>query len=264
MSDEKITKINNLLRQWPNGVPGTSRWMKSFGISSSLLDRYIKSSWLKRLGNGAYSKLDDEVTWEGAVCALQTQLHLNAYIGGKTALEFFGKIDSIPLGKGAKAFIFSDTSVQKLPGWFLNCNWNRKIIHKRTNLFPEDFSEGIETQDFESFSVKLSGPERAAIEYTYMIKGSDFECEEAKNIFEMLHGLRIKKVQSLLEACNSIKTKRIFMFLAEIADLQWINKVDKSKIDFGSGNREFYKGGKLHPKYLITVPESLLTNVKRV
>jgi hypothetical protein len=37
----------------------------------------------------------------------------------------------------------------------------------------------------------------------------------------------------------------------------WLRQINREEISLGSGKRMLVKGGKLDPKYLITVPEDL-------
>ncbi len=78
--------------------------------------------------------------------------------------------------------------------------------------------------------------------------------EEAVLIMENLVTLRPQLVQSLLENCNFIKVKRLFMYMAELHGHPWADQIDKSEIDFGKGKRLIVKNGMLDKKYMITVP----------
>jgi hypothetical protein len=77
---------------------------------------------------------------------------------------------------------------------------------------------------------------------------------EAALIMDGLTTLRPILVQSLLEACNSVKVKRIFLSMAEKSDYPWFRKLDTKKISLGAGNRVVVEGGILDKKYLITLP----------
>jgi hypothetical protein len=74
---------------------------------------------------------------------------------------------------------------------------------------------------------------------------------------EGLNNLRPLQVQKLLEACESIKVKRLFVFMAEKAGHAWFKHVDLSKVNLGSGKRSIVIGGQLDPKYQITLPKEL-------
>ena len=68
--------------------------------------------------------------------------------------------------------------------------------------------------------------------------------------------LTLRLVQALLERCNSVKVKRLFMVLAESFQHAWVKKLDLSKVDFGKGKRILVRGGRFDSKYNITVPDT--------
>ncbi len=74
---------------------------------------------------------------------------------------------------------------------------------------------------------------------------------------EGLANLSPRRMQNLLEEATSIKVKRVFFFFADRHHHRWLNRIDREKIDLGRGKRMLVKGGKLDPKYEITVPEGL-------
>ena len=76
---------------------------------------------------------------------------------------------------------------------------------------------------------------------------------------EGLNNLRPALVQSLLEACQSVKVKRLFLYLAEKSNHDWFTYLDLSKIDLGSGKRSIVKDGVYISRYQITVPKELET-----
>jgi tRNA-binding EMAP/Myf-like protein len=78
--------------------------------------------------------------------------------------------------------------------------------------------------------------------------------EESLLIMESLVTLRPEIVQKLLEICRFVKVKRLFMYMAKKHRHPWVEKLDLSRIDFGSGKRRIVSGGELDPKYQITVP----------
>jgi hypothetical protein len=52
-----------------------------------------------------------------------------------------------------------------------------------------------------------------------------------------------------------VKTKRLFLWFAHRHNHAWLKMIDTEKIDIGKGKRMLVPGGRLDPKYLITVPE---------
>ncbi len=92
------------------------------------------------------------------------------------------------------------------------------------------------------------------MEYLHDVpKREDFD--RVNNIMGRLASLRPKVLQQLLEACNSVRVKRLFMYMAEYHGHSWFHRLDPSKINFGKGKREIVKGGTFNKKYLIVVPE---------
>ena len=76
-------------------------------------------------------------------------------------------------------------------------------------------------------------------------------------VMEMLSGLRPELVQELLERCSSVKVKRLFMYMAEKTKYAWVEDIDKTKIDFGSGRRMIVPKGKYIREYNMTIPTDL-------
>ena len=72
-----------------------------------------------------------------------------------------------------------------------------------------------------------------------------------------LNNLRPKSVQGLLEACTSIKVKRLFLYMAEKAGHSWFNYLKLGAINLGKGKRQIVAAGVYIPKYQITVPKEL-------
>lgn len=78
--------------------------------------------------------------------------------------------------------------------------------------------------------------------------------DEVRQLMGALSDIRPKIIQTLLENCNSIKVKRVFMLLAERYSYPWLKDLDLTKVNFGKGKREFIKNGYLDKKYQITIP----------
>lgn len=74
---------------------------------------------------------------------------------------------------------------------------------------------------------------------------------------EGLNNLRPSQVQALLEQCNSVKVKRLFLYLAEKSDHEWVHHLQLEKINLGKGKRSVVKGGAYNSKYQITVEREL-------
>jgi len=252
MNTEKTTKINQLLSSQPSGVVFLSAWLSDNGYSLDLQKRYRNSNWLKSVGTGAMIRLNDYVTYEGALYALQKQSNLSIHIGGKTALSHLGKSHYLELSN-SKATLFGDAG-EKLPAWFKNYDWHVKIDYHSSSFLPPNL--GLLDLEFKTFSMRISGTVRALLECLYLVPGKQslLECFE---IMEGLNNLRPKQVQELLEKCTSIKVKRLFLYLAEKADHSWREYINLETIDLGSGKRSIVKNGVYVSKHQITVPKEL-------
>lgn len=248
------SKLNLLLRHWPRGTVTVSSWLAGQGIYRQLLDAYQKSSWVERIGYGAFIRAGDTVDWTGALYAMQEQLRLPIYVGGKTSLEISGYSQTIPLGAGRSVFLFGPNG-QRVPKWFSARDWKVKVCYTMTNLFHSHQEIGLTSKPVGDYHITLSSLERAIMEVLYFVPKSE-SFEEAASLVENLTmaTLRPNLVQKLLEDCNSVKVKRLFMYLAEANKFAWVDKIDLSKVDMGRGKRVIVKNGRYDAKYKITVP----------
>jgi len=254
MASAQSSKINQLLKKWPTGAVAVLSWLEQQGVYQQLIHEYEKTSWVRRVGRGAYVKAGDKVEWPGGLYALQEQLGLPIHAGGKTALSMQGYAHYVPMGKGTTVVLFGPPNV-KLPLWFKQYRWGGKIRYATTNLFVSKGEHGLTQKEMSFYSVTVSTPERAMLEVLYEVPKRE-SYEEATLLMEGLTTLRPRLVQTLLEHCASVKVKRLFMVLAERCKHVWVNKLDLSQVEFGKGKRMLLKGGRFDSKYSITVPES--------
>ncbi len=252
MSLENDKKLNPLIADWPVGAVYATSWLKKSGFSDQLLNRYKKSHWLTSVGSGALKRAGDEVSYQGAVYALQKQLDSSIHVGAKTALALQGKAHYLQLGN-VTATLFGGSEA-RLPRWFNKADWNVKTDYYSTSFLPPEL--GLVDLELKTFTVKISSPARAIMECLYLApdKQDLMECYE---LLESLTNLRPQQVEALLEACTSVKVKRLFLFLAERAKHSWFEYLDLTKIDLGAGKRSIAPNGVFNKKYQITVPKEL-------
>ncbi len=258
MSGGNATKINRLLQSQPPGVVLQSDWLAEQGYSFSLQDRYRTSKWLESIGSGAMIRAGDRVGYEGAIYALQRQSGLSIHPGGKTALSLLGKAHYLEMAASGSITVFGERR-EKLPAWFQKRDWGVKIDYHQTSFLPAGL--GITEIELKNFELKISGAARALMECLYLApqKQGIVECYE---LMEGLNNLRPKEVQDLLEKCESVKVKRLFLYLAEKAGHRWFNQLNLKTIELGSGKRLVERGGVYVAKYRITVPKKLEENGK--
>ncbi len=255
MSTKKKTKINYLLSTTPHGTVMLSSWLVQKGYSLDLQKRYKKSDWLESIGFGAMIRSGDSVDYPGGIYALQNQAGLSVHIGGRTALSLQGRGHYIEMSAG-RVVLFGG-SQERLPEWFKNYRWKLKVDYYATSFLPVDM--GLKSLEEKGFSIKVSSPARAIMECLFLAPKYQelFECYE---LMEGLNSLRPKSVQVLLENCSSIKVKRLFLYLAEKFNHQWLDSLNLRKVDLGSGKRSLVKKGVYIGKYKITVPKEFEKN----
>ena len=252
MSSRKESKINQLLRSVPPGIVILSSWLGEKGYSSELQKRYRKSNWLDSIGTGAMIRKGDQVTYEGAIYALQHQANLSIHPGGKTALNLQGKAHYLELS--TKSVVLFGAPGEQLPAWFRKHKWEQAMHYYRSGFLPSDL--GYTEIDSKSFRYKISNPARAMMECLFLVpnKQSLVECYE---IMEGLNNLRPSQVQALLEQCSSIKVKRLFLYLAGKSGHEWVKHIQLDRIDLGKGKRSIIKGGVYDSEYEITINKEL-------
>ncbi|MGB4848534.1 MAG: type IV toxin-antitoxin system AbiEi family antitoxin domain-containing protein [Saprospiraceae bacterium] len=161
------------------------------------------------------------------------------------------------MGKG-KVNLFGGKD-ERLPAWFKTNKWDVSLNYHSTSFLPA--TSGLTKYETNNFSIDISGPVRAMMECLYLAP-NEFDLLESYQLMEGLNTLRPDQVQQLLESCNSVKVKRLFLYLAEKAGHQWFSKINLNNIDLGSGKRSLVKNGVYISKYEITVPKELEVNDK--
>jgi len=231
-------------------------WLQKQGIYRQLAESYLQGGWVKRIGQGAYIQVSDTVNWTGALYALQFELTMKVHVAAIIALELQGYAHFLPLGKGHPVWLFKDAQeTRSLPHWFLtwaNAEVAFNVVTRK--LFEANWRLGLTEKTFGEYSVYLSCPERAIMEYLDLVPQQQ-TLEQGYLLMENLQTLRPKMVQELLENCTSVKVKRLFMHAAEREGLSWVKKLDLTNVDFGSGKRVIGVGGKLDSKYNLSVPK---------
>ncbi len=252
MTTQNETKLKTLLKNMKPETVGLASWLEELGISRNLQKHYRNSGWLESMGRGAFKRPGEKVQWQGALYALQYQAKLNVYVGAITALSMQGFSHYFRLSK-EKVFLFSPPK-NNLPKWFQSYYWGNPIHQQKTAFLPMDL--GIVEHEEKNFFIKISSPERAMFECLYLAPKT-LDLVECYHLMEGLVNLKPKLVQELLQKCNSVQVKRLFLYLCEKANHQWLKFIDISSFDLGNGNRRITEGGVYISKYQITIPKEL-------
>ncbi|MCY4643201.1 MAG: type IV toxin-antitoxin system AbiEi family antitoxin domain-containing protein, partial [Bacteriovoracales bacterium] len=262
---EIVPKINQILSRWDAGKIHSLKWLVEQGLGRDFVQswayRYYKQGVLRKVGPGTYRLNNTPLLWEAAIHFLQEELGKRFHICGKSALELQGSSHFVPVaGKGVLHLV--SYCRDKNPSWFVDIDFGTDFQFKNSNLFPRDFFEGdyrerlLETHEGPfDLTVKISCRELAILELFHSINfEQDFE--SGKDYLEGLFRLRSEILQVLLESCNSIRVKRIFLYLSEkLHKDDYFANLDFSKIDLGKGKRQVFRGdSQFDRKYQITVP----------
>ncbi len=274
MTKRNRNKLNQLIRDLPDGLLVDASWLEQRGYSRSLRSQYVAAGWVSQPTRGVYSRPQGIQTWQQVVISLQSLLDVPVSVGGRTALEMQGYAHYLSQSH-QRVHLYSDA---KLPGWVekLANDWVF-VLHNRSRLLPNIDPEsnepstdllrryteeqmlpgGLQLTYWGEWNRPLifSGIERAILEMVDELPNH----ESFDNVNMMMEGLvniRPNRMQSLLEITKSIKVKRLFFFFASRHQHRWLAVLDRSRIDFGRGKRHLVKGGKLDPIWKITVPKS--------
>lgn len=255
MSIVKKNKLKNLLTVWLDKTIATAHMLLEQGVSAQLAKKYVESGWMAPIGHGAYKKLGDDLVWQSGVNALQAQLKIPVHVGGLSALSFNGVTHYLRLGK-EPLFLFVPLTVY-LPKWFIEYDWGRPIVVVRTSYLPQDV--GIKAYQEQNIEIKYATVERALLELLYLAP-KQVDILECYQIVEGLQNMRPSMLQTLLEECSSVKVKRLFLFMADKAQLPVMKHLNLKKIDLGKGNRSIVRHGKFDSKYKLVLPDELVKN----
>lgn len=253
MSTQKESKLRKMLDLHRQGTVALPKWLESLGISRELQKSYRKNGWLETMGAGAFKRSGEQVNWQGALHAIQQQAKLPIHTGALTALSMQGLSHYFRM-TDETVFLFSPPQTL-LPRWFKNHAWGYPVQHIKTSLLPQAL--GMTQHEEKNFSITISSPERAILECLYLAP-TKLDLVECYHLLEGLSNLRPKLVQELLEQCTSVKTKRLFLYMADKAQHQWLTFVDKKKIDVGKGDRSIIKGGVYNSEFHISIPKELV------
>lgn len=252
VSTKRDAKLKKMLELHRPGSVLLASWLDREGISRDLQARYRRSGWLESVGVGAFKRPGDAVTWQGALYALQQQSELPFHAGAMTALSLQGFSHYLRLGRHS-VYLFSPRG-SKLPAWLKKWDWGMDILHVPTSFLSSKL--GFVEHDENNFTIRISSPERAMLECLYLAP-KRMDLMECFQIMESMTTLRPKVVEGLLTACGSVKVKRLFLYMAEKANHQWLQFVDQSKLDLGKGERSLSKGGAYVAKYNLVIPKEL-------
>ena len=278
MGEQKSTKINLLQDLLEEGLLAPTGWLEAQGYSRALISRYVDSGWLVSPARGVYRRPGPSLKWQHVVASLQRVAGSYLHVGGRTALVQRGLGHYVRMSGPETIFLYGP---EVLPAWVNKLGLQERFVVRNDAMFGGlrarrnesgalvDFHDaplqskqladlGLQEMTWGAWDWRLlySTDERAMFEVLQDVPTRE-SVYEADVLMQGLVNVRPARVMSLLMACASVKVKRLFLALAERHQHQWLAHLDLTKVDLGKGKRMLAPGGKLHPKYLITLPADL-------
>ncbi|MBO8428880.1 MAG: type IV toxin-antitoxin system AbiEi family antitoxin [Bacteroidetes bacterium] len=247
------TKINEIVQRVPRNSPLFSSWLAEKGIDRKEQTSYVRSGWIERIGHGVYKFSGATPTAYSVISAYNSQLSKKCHIGASSALDLRGYSHFVPMGKPT-AYVFTEENT-RIPEWMSAGDWDMTIKHYSSAIFGTD-GLGLETITNDGYDLLISSPERAIMECLNMTP-VQYSLMDTYYMMEMLTTLRPKLIQQLLEACSSVKVKRLFLYMSEKSGHQWFNALNTDTIDLGSGQRLLTPGGRYISRYQMTISQEL-------
>ena len=278
MSVQTAGKLNLLHALLDEGLLAPTGWLEEHGYSRALLGKYVSSGWLESPARGVSRRPGPPLKWQHVVASLQLLDQNYLHVGGRTALIQRGFGHYVQMS-GAETILLFGPDV--LPAWVNRLGLRERFAVRADAMFgalragrdeqgrPRDLHDkpvspeklagfGLMEVTWGAWDWRLwfSSEERAILELLQDVPARE-SVYEADVLLQGLVNLRPKRVSALLRACGSIKVKRLFLALAERHAHAWFKHLDLTGLDLGQGKRMLTPGGKLHPKYLVTLPADL-------
>ena len=259
MATRSESKLNRLQQELPEGLLADAAWMEANGYSSALRSQYVRAGWLESPARRVYRRSRTPLAWQQVVMSLQTLLDLPMAVGGRTALEQQGYAHYLS-AEMREVHLYGP---KRPPTWLASLPLDVTFHwHNSLRLFPGDPDAPQEPSPIMystarmQLPIRYSSKERAVLELLDELPERE-SFHQVDALMEGLSDLSPRRLQTLLEACASVKVKRLFLFFVDRHRHAWRSRLDVSRIDLGSGKRVLVKGGRLDPTYHITVPSDL-------
>ncbi len=270
MTQQRQERLKPLLDDLPPGYVADAAWLTARGIDRKSILQYEQRGWLEKLARGVYRRPDihrdgSGRDWRRLVLSLQRVMEYEVHVGGRTALSLQGFEHYLSLGaEAAPVYLHGH-----VPSWLARLPNADRFETRTLSLFGGSKTGVDGTGDEEQSSppqrqlndLVVSTPERAILELLNELPANE-SFHNVDAIFEGLANLRPRLLEALLKECRSVKVKRLFFVFADSQDHAWRQHLNPDDYDLGSGPRALVDGGRLHPRYDITVPPELIDGIQ--
>ena len=278
MGSQTKGKLNWLQHTLPEGLVVDAGWLEQHGISRQLRRKYVMHrlaafSGTRRLLQAGSSQDARPLPWQQLVISLNALLSVPVAVGARTALELQGFSHYLAASGSREAHLYSN---EDLPGWVLRLPVSTRLVfHSAVKLFKHGaippYDSETAHRDFRAGRFK---PRTAAVGTLELAAGRVHA--RARDPRTARRGSEARDLSSggcphggpaqPQPAPASDAAGRLPEREGEAAVLL-VRRTPQSrlaarssttpKIDLGKGKRMLVHGGKLDPKYNITVPENL-------
>ncbi len=273
------SKLNSLQRLLPEGLLAPTSWLEARGYSRSLIAAYARRGWLESPMRGVYRRPGSLLDWKHIVATLQQQtldpLAPIPHVGGLTALQHRGKAHYVPgqaqpvllygpmaLPAWARTTLLAEKPIMRPDAMFATLRVHRgqggSLVDARGAPLGEDAlaERGLMEVALgrDEWRFLYATEERAMLEMANDVPRRE-TLDHADLVMQGLAGLRPSRVTALLAACSSVKGKRLFLALAERHRHAWLERLEWSAFNWGTGKRQLFAGEPMHPKYQISWPK---------
>jgi len=143
---------------------------------------------------------------------------------------------------------------ETVPDWLKNGDFDYTLRFFSTETFASP--QLVDPSNTDYPHLQESSPTQAFME-CLLLAPKYYSYMDLFYIMEQLTALPPSGLQNMLENTNSLKVKRMFLYMAEKAGHDWFHSLDTDKIELGTAKHKLVDGGVYIPKYKITVPKEL-------
>ena len=273
MNAQKTSRLHSLLRRLPEGFIADSAWLQKQGLSRSSIRDYAARGWLEQVAPRIYRRplgaTDAPLRWDVVALSLQGVMGQTLHVGGRTALMLAGFVHYLEPTGPSEIHLYGDA-----PPWLERLPATARFAVHTSRLFGTS-AIGIEGRRYDlrsgqssetvsggectapwDWALVMATPERAILEMIDELPNHEtFEHVDA--VMQGLATLRPRVLGTLLQECRSVKVKRLFLWYADRHKHAWLKHLSLASVDLGAGKRQLVPGGRLDPRYQITLPEAM-------
>ena len=233
--------------------------MEAHGYSSALRSQYFRAGWLDSPARRVYRRSRTPLTWQQVAVSLQTVLDLPLTVGGRTALEQQGYAHYLSTAM-REVHLYGP---KRPPTWLASLPLDVTFHwHNSLRLFPGDADAPPEPSPVMvsagglTLPIRYSSKERAVLELLDELPEHE-SFHQADALMEGMSDLSPRRLQTLLEACASVKVKRLFFFFADRHPMRGVPGSMYPASIWVRASASSPKAAELDPHYNITVPSDL-------